>query len=88
MNGFFTLDAFAQLSKTIAAFVGTFTVQTSTPGFASQGFKAGAVVDADFVTYAGHMSSGEIVAPVPEPATFALVGSGLLAAAGFLRRKK
>jgi len=87
MSGFFTLDAFAQLSSHVAAFVGTFTVQGSTPGFASQGFKSGAVVDTDFTTYNGHMSSGEIVAPVPEPATFALIGSGLLATAGFLRRK-
>ena len=87
MNGYFSLDAFAQLSKSVAAFVGTFTVTSSTPGFAGSGFKVGSVVDADFVTYNGHMSSGEIVAPVPEPATFAMVGSGLLALAGVLRRK-
>lgn len=87
MTGYFTLDSFAQLSNRIAAFVGTFTVQTSTAGFASEGFTAGAVTDADFVTYNSQMSSGEIVAPVPEPASFALIGSGLLAVAGMLRRK-
>lgn len=87
MSGFFTLDSFAQLSHSIAAFVGTFTVQSSTSGFANEGFRSGAVVDADFVTYNSHLSSGEIVAPTPEPASFALVGSGLLALAGMLRRK-
>jgi hypothetical protein len=87
MTGFFVPDSFAQLSNRIAAFVGTFTVQRSTAGFATEGFRSGAVVDGDFVTYNSQMSSGEIVAPVPEPATFALVGSGLLAVAGMLRRK-
>jgi hypothetical protein len=64
-----------------------FTVQTSTSGFSTEGFKSGALVDADFITYNGHLSSGEIVAPAPRPASFALVGSGLLSAAGLLRRK-
>jgi hypothetical protein len=87
MGGSFELTAFAQLSNSIAAFVGTFTVSSATSGFQSDGFRPGVTVDADFVTYNGHMSSGEIVAPVPEPASFALVGSGLLALAGMLRRK-
>jgi hypothetical protein len=87
MSGFFVLDSFAQLSPRVAAFLGTFTVSSATSGFRSDGFKPGVTVDADFTTYRGHMSSGEIVAPVPEPASFALVGSGLLALAGMLRRK-
>ena len=70
-------------------FIGTYTIAGSTSGFVQTGFPVGAVVDIDFVTYKGRLSSGEIIpdAPVPEPGTIALVGSGLLAAAGMLRRK-
>lgn len=35
----------------------------------------------------GSVSSGEIISPVPEPGTMALLGSGLLGFAGILRRK-
>jgi hypothetical protein len=70
-------------------FAGAYQITTSTQGFINTGFAPGAVVDIDFVTYNGSLSSGEINpgAPVPEPGTIAMVGSGLLAAAGMLRRK-
>jgi hypothetical protein len=87
LGGFFSLGAFSQLTPKIAAFIGTFTVTSATPGFGAVGYHPGVVVDADFVTYYGTLSSGEILAPVPEPATIAMVGSGLLALAGVLRRK-
>lgn len=66
-------------------FAGTFDITSSTPGFVATGYGPG-VVDIDFVTQNGHLSSGELIA-VPEPGTIAMVGSGLLAAAGMLRRK-
>jgi PEP-CTERM motif-containing protein len=87
MDGFFALQTFQQVSSKIAIFVGTFSVTGATPGFVSDGFRVGTVSDADFVTYNGHLSSGEILAPTPEPGTMVMLGSGLLAVAGFLRRK-
>ena len=86
LDGSFNLASFTQITPQIAIFVGNFTVTGATSGFASSGFPVGSTSVADFVTFNGSLSSGELV-PTPEPATFALVGSGLLAAAGFLRRK-
>ena len=70
-------------------FAGAYQITSSTAGFINTGFAPGAVVDIDFVTYNGSLSSGEINpgSPTPEPGTIAMVGSGLLAAAGMLRRK-
>ena len=68
-------------------FTGKYSITSSTSGFVQTGFPVGASVDIDFVTYQGRLSSGEIIPAVPEPGTIALVGSGLLAAAGMLRRK-
>jgi hypothetical protein len=37
---------------------------------------------------AGQISAGEVIPdPVPEPGTIAMMGSGLIAMAGFLRRR-
>jgi hypothetical protein len=70
-------------------FAGAYDITSSTAGFVNTGFATGDIVDIDFVTYKGKLSSGEIIpqAPVPEPGTIAMFGSGLLAAAGMLRRK-
>jgi PEP-CTERM motif len=68
-------------------FTGKYWITSSTPGFVQTGFRANSSVDIDFVTYNGGLSSGEVLPSVPEPGTIALVGSGLLAAAGVLRRK-
>jgi hypothetical protein len=87
LNGNFSLASFTQITSKIEIFVGTFTVTGATSGFANSGFPVGSVADADFVTYKGSLSSGELVPTVPEPGTIAMVGSGLLAMAGVLRRK-
>ena len=68
-------------------FAGEYLITSTTAGFSNTGFGLG-VVDIDFVTYKGNLSSGQInPSSVPEPGTIGLVGSGLLAAAGMLRRK-
>ena len=89
LNGNFQLNSFTNTqlgNTTFTFFVGYFTVTSATSGFAGTGFPAGSTSLADFVTVNGVLSSGELL-PTPEPATFALVGSGLLAVAGMLRRK-
>ena len=67
---------------------GTYLVTSATSGFGTTGYPVGALVDVDFVVYKGYISSGQIVPdPVPEPGSIALMGSGLLGLAGFLRRR-
>jgi hypothetical protein len=70
-------------------FIGAITVgPLTTSGFRTTGFPVGGVVDTDFIGYKGGVSAGEIVPdPVPEPSTITMVGSGLLAMAGTLRRR-
>lgn len=90
LDGNYLLKSFSNISlgsSTFTTFVGYFSVTSATSGFASTGFPVGSTALADFITVNGVLSSGELL-PTPEPATFALVGSGLLAAAGFLRRRK
>jgi len=88
--GLLSLDQMATLGRA-SLFVGTFTVTSATSGFVSTGFPVGGVSEADFTVYDGYqgafLSSGEIQPSVPEPGTIAMVGSAILAAAGFLRRK-
>lgn len=85
--GDFSLTSFTQATPNIALFVGTYRVTSASAGFMGTGFWPGASAEADFVTYKNGISSGELIPSVPEPGTIALVGSGLLAAAGMLRRK-
>jgi hypothetical protein len=86
MSGWLSVQALFINAK-YGFFAGTFDITSTTPGFANTGFGKG-LVDIDFVTYNGNLSSGEIIpGSVPEPGTIALLGSGLLAAAGMLRRK-
>src|SRR5271165_6091286 len=87
LTGILSLNSVAIQPPGVATFVGTLAITSSSPGFQSTGFPKGAVVSADFVTYQGNLSSGELIPSVPEPGTIALVGSGLLALAGLLRRR-
>lgn len=70
---------------------GPLTIVSSTPGFTHTGYTAGAVVTTHFVISGGKISVAEIETDtppgVPEPGTMAMMGSGLLAVAGVLRRK-
>lgn len=67
---------------------GKFLITSSTPGFASTGYAVGQTVGADISIVNAAISSGQIQTDaVPEPGTIAMVGSGLLAVAGVLRRK-
>jgi hypothetical protein len=71
-----------------AALFGSLNITSSTPGFTSTGYAAGQTVGADLVVLGGHVSSGQIETDaVPEPGTIALMGTGLLGLAGFLRRR-
>jgi hypothetical protein len=88
MTGLLSVQALFINSKW-GFFAGQYDITSSSVGFQQTGFAQGSVVDIDFVTYKGNLSSGEIIpgSPVPEPGTIAMVGSGLLAFAGMLRRK-
>jgi len=86
ISGQFIVENFVPVVPGVEAFGGFFLIQSSTAGFVNAGFPVGATTVLDFTTLNGLISAGE-VAPVPEPATFAMVGSGLLALAGVLRRK-
>ena len=67
---------------------GSLDITSSTPGFTSTGYSVGSTVGADLVVIGGHVSSGQIETDaVPEPGSIALMGSGLIAIAGFLRRR-
>jgi hypothetical protein len=70
---------------TVLTLIGSLTV-TSVSGFSNE-FKLNGVYPIDLTLRNGIVSSGE-VPPVPEPGTLTLLGTGLIAAAGFLRRKK
>jgi hypothetical protein len=67
---------------------GSLYVSSSTQGFIDTGYAVGQTVGADLVVIGGHVSSGQIETDaVPEPGSIALMGSGLIAMAGFLRRR-
>jgi hypothetical protein len=71
-------------------FDGTYYVSSATPGFASTGFPANSHEDISFSVYRGGVITQGSIQPdpaVPEPGTIGLIGSGLLVAAGMLRRK-
>ena len=87
LTGILSLDTLALPAPYVAVFIGTLDITSSTPGFQSTGFPTGAVVNADFVTYKGNLSSGQITPSVPEPSSLALLGTGALGLAGIIRRK-
>lgn len=90
LAGWLSLDTMIDVGKYGTFFGGTYDITGSTLGFAETGFPVGAQVLVDFtIQRNGTLSSGEIVpdSAVPEPGTIAMVGSGLLMAAGLLRRK-
>lgn len=67
---------------------GSFLITSATAGFANTGYAVGENVGADLSVVGGAVSAGQIQTDaVPEPGTIAMVGSGLLAMAGALRRK-
>lgn len=80
-------------------FVGTFDCQVSTGDFFAY-YPMGKQGAIDFtvndppnpilksVLFKGYLSSGEVVSPTPEPATLALVGTGVIGLAGLIRRKR
>ena len=90
LAGWLSLDFVQTINSQHAFFDGTYSITSATSGFSNAGFPVGAVTDLNFVTDNSGgitiLSDGEIPS-VPEPGTIALVGSGLLGAAGLLRRK-
>jgi len=69
---------------------GSLYIVSSTTGFATTGYAVGSTVGADLSIDNVHqrVSSGQIQTDaVPEPGTIAMLGSGLLAMAGVLRRR-
>jgi len=73
----------AAVVGTVTTLVGSITVSGVT-GFNNE-YVQGGDYPIDLTLRNGTPSSGEI--PVPEPGTLTLLGTGLIAAAGFLRRK-
>jgi hypothetical protein len=94
LTGTATLTLFASgtflvgsVTHTLDVFAGSYLVATASPGFVATGFRPNELATIDFNVLDGSLSSGELAPAVPEPGTIALVGSGLLAMAGLLRRK-
>ena len=87
LSGLMSVSAL-YVNSTYGFFAGSYVITSTSPNFVDTGFPVGATVDIDFVTYKGNLSSGEVNPdPVPEPGTIAMLGSGLLAVGGVLRRK-
>lgn len=71
-----------------AALFGSLDITSSTAGFTNTGYAAGQTVGADLVVVGSAVSSGQInTDAVPEPGTIALMGTGPVGLAGFLRRR-
>ncbi|HZD33458.1 MAG TPA: PEP-CTERM sorting domain-containing protein [Candidatus Angelobacter sp.] len=94
LTGVATLDLLSQTSFVVGGathsldtFGGSYLVTGATWGFVNTGYRVGELVVMDFAVLDGKLSSGELQPAVPEPGTIAMVGTGLLAIAGVLRRK-
>ncbi|HZM11017.1 MAG TPA: PEP-CTERM sorting domain-containing protein [Candidatus Limnocylindrales bacterium] len=87
LSGTLSLNTVALPTPGLAVFVGTLSITSATAGFQSTGYPKGAVVNADFVTYQGNLSSGQLTPSVPEPSSLALLGTGVLGLAGLIRNK-
>lgn len=82
VTGWLSITEVVPINNMLIFFYGTDNITSSN----FPGYGVGAAIPFDFTTRSGDISSGELV-PTPEPGTIALVGSGLLAVAGLLRRK-